>query len=81
MQEWRLTDAKNRFAELVDKALSSGPQAIRRHNEKVVLMSEDEYERLAGKKPGFKQALLNPPHSLEEIDFARDKSAMRTVEL
>jgi antitoxin Phd len=81
MQEWRLADVRSRLTELVNKALSSGPQTIRRRNDKVILISQDEYERLIGKKPTFKQALLNPPHSLDEIDFVRDKSPMRTVEL
>jgi antitoxin Phd len=80
MQEWRLADAKNRFTELVNQALSSGPQTIRRRNDWVVLLSKDDYERLTGKKPGFKDALLNPPHSLAEIDVARDPSAMREFE-
>jgi len=81
MQEWRLADAKNRLTELVNKALSSGPQTIRRRNDKVILISQAEYERLIGKKPTFKQALLNPPHGLDEIEFVRDKSAMRTIEV
>ena len=81
MQEWRLTDAKNRLTELVDKALSTGPQTIRCRNDKVILISQAEYERLTGKTPTFKQALLNPPHNLDDIEFVRDNSAMRTVEL
>lgn len=80
MHEWRLADAKNRFTELVNQALSSGPQIIRRRNDRVVLLSRDDYERLTGKRPGFKEALLNPPHSLADIDLQRDPSPMRDFE-
>ncbi len=81
MEEWRLAEAKNRFTELVNKALSIGPQTVRRRNDIVVVISKAEYEQLTGDKLSFKQHLLNPPHDMQNIDFERDKSPMRSIEL
>ena len=74
MREWHLTKAQNRFAELVNKALSSGPQTIRHCDDCVVLLAQADYERLIGIRPSFKTVLLNPLHSLAEIDLSRDPS-------
>ncbi len=45
--EWQLQDAKNKFSEVVNQALSKGPQLITRRGEKtVVLLSFVDYEKL-----------------------------------
>jgi antitoxin Phd len=42
--DWQLQDAKARFSELVERALSDGPQHVtRRGVPAVVVISEDEY--------------------------------------
>ena len=47
MRSWKLEDAKNRFSELVRRALSSGPQRVTRNgHDAVVVLSAEEYERL-----------------------------------
>jgi antitoxin Phd len=56
--EWRLADAKNRFSELVTRALAEGPQRVRRHDDAVVVVAERDYEKLTRKRPGFKEFLL-----------------------
>jgi antitoxin Phd len=78
--DWQLADAKNRFSELVSRALTEGPQRVRRRNEAVVLVAEAEYERLTGNRPGFKEFLLNGP-DLTELDLERDRSPMRNAGL
>jgi antitoxin Phd len=77
--EWRLADAKNRFSELVTRALSEGPQRVRRHKDAVVVMAERDYEKLAGKRPSFKQFLTAAGPSLEGLDLTRDRSPLRKV--
>lgn len=77
---WRLADAKNKFSEVVRRALTEGPQHIMRRHDGVVVMSEDEYGRLAGQRPGFKQWLLNGPR-LDGLDLKRDQTPMRDVRL
>lgn len=76
---WRLADAKNRFSELVNRALTQGPQLVRRRNDVVVVVSNREYEKLTGKKPSFKQFLLGDGPNLEGVDLTRDRSPMRKV--
>lgn len=78
--EWQLADAKNRFSEVVTRALNDGPQRVRRRGQTVVILSEEEYDRLAGKKPNFIEFLLDAP-SFDGIDLERDRSPMRDVEL
>jgi prevent-host-death family protein len=78
--DWKLADAKNRFSEVVNRALTEGPQTVRRRKDTVVVISEVEYERLAGKRPSFKEFLMNGP-SFEGLDLERDQSPMRDVEL
>jgi antitoxin Phd len=59
--EWKLAEAKNRFTEVVNKALTGQPQIVHRRADTVVILSKDEYERLTGKKPNFIEHLLNMP--------------------
>lgn len=78
--DWQLADAKNRFSELVSRALTEGPQRVTRRNEAVVLVAEAEYERLTGKRRGFIEFLLNGP-DFSGVDLTRDKGTMRAVDL
>jgi antitoxin Phd len=79
--DWRLADAKNRFSELVNRALEEGPQTVRRHKDAVVVMAERDYEKLTGSRPSFKRFLMNRTPSLEQLDLRRDRSPMRDVKL
>lgn len=59
MRRWKLEDAKNRFSELVRRAEAHDPQLVTRNGrEVVVVLSVEDYARLAG------------PESL--VDFLRD---------
>ena len=62
--EWQLAEAKNRFSEVVNRALSEAPQFVYRRNDAVVVVARREYERLAGKRPGLKEFLTGkgPSH-------------------
>ncbi|MCA9729029.1 MAG: type II toxin-antitoxin system Phd/YefM family antitoxin [Candidatus Eisenbacteria bacterium] len=74
--EWKLADAKNRFSEVVRRALDEGPQRVRRRGDSVIVLSEREYQRLTGGTPDFKSFLLEGP-SLEGVDLTRDRTPMR----
>lgn len=80
MMEWQLADAKNRLSEVVNRALTVGPQRITRRKECVVVLSEAEYERLTGNQPTLVEYLLDGP-DLSDLDFTRDESPMREVDL
>jgi len=79
--EWRLADAKNRFSELVNRALTGGPQLVLRRRDAVVVVSRRDYEKLTGKRLSFKQFLLGKGPSFRGLDLTRDRSPMRNVKL
>ena len=77
---WQFTEAKNKFSELFTLARSEGCQRVARRDGTVVVLSEEEYQRLTGKKPSFAEYLMSTPWG-EELDLERDKSSMRDIEL
>ncbi len=77
--EWRLADAKNRFSELVTRALAEGPQRVRRHDDAVIVVAERDYEKLTGKHPDFKEFLMGEGPRFERLSLTRDDSPMRDL--
>jgi prevent-host-death family protein len=77
---WQLQVAKQRFSELVQRALDEGPQMVtRRGKEAVVVIAAEEYRRLAGREPDFKQFLLAAP-DLSTLELAaRSRDLPRDV--
>jgi antitoxin Phd len=73
---WQLAEAKNKLSEVVSLALSEGPQRIRRRGQVVVVLSEDEFNRLTGNRESFTDYLLQGP-DLTGLDLSRDQSSMR----
>ena len=56
---WKIRDAKNKFSEVITRALTQGPQLITRRGEKtVVVVSYAEYEKL--RKPQGKLSAFLP---------------------
>jgi antitoxin Phd len=78
---WQLAEAKNKFSEVFTRAMTEGPQRVRRRGETVVVLSEAEYERLAAAQPkrmSLGEFLLQGP-SFEGVDLSRDRSPPREV--
>jgi prevent-host-death family protein len=71
---WQIQTAKQRFSELVDRARREGPQVVTKHGrDAVVVMSVEEYERLAGDRPGLVDFIRSAPDfDILELDRARD---------
>jgi antitoxin Phd len=63
MSSWQVQDAKARFSEFLDAALTKGPQVVtRRGIEAAVLVPIDEWRRLqSGSRPSIKELLLSGP--------------------
>lgn len=78
--EWLLAEAKNKLSEVVSLALTSGPQRIKRRDQAVILLSEDDYLKLIGEKPSFKNFLMEGP-SFEGLDLKRDRTPGRDIDL
>jgi prevent-host-death family protein len=66
--DWQLAEAKNHPSEVVTRALTEGPQRIRRRDQVVVVVSEAEYQRLTGKQVTLKDYLLAGP-DLSDLDL------------
>lgn len=84
MVEWQLQDAKNRFSAVVDAALSGEPQHVtRRGRPAVVVLSEEEYERLSAldeaSVPTFAELLLEMPQ--DDGEFERLPRQAREIDL
>jgi prevent-host-death family protein len=78
---WQLQEAKQRFSEIVRQAHDDGPQVVTRHGEEVaVVVSIEEYRRLSGSKPDFKDFLLSAP-DLAGLEMPRLSERARVVEL
>lgn len=79
---WQLAEAKNKFSEVVTRALAEGPQRVSRRGQTVVILAEDEYDRLSnkGEKPNFIEYLMSGP-GFDGVDLERDRSPMRDVDL
>jgi len=78
---WQLQEAKQKFSQLVRTAHDSGPQVVTRHGHDVaVVVAIDDYRRMSGRVPDFKDFLLSGP-DLSELDIKRSKETARIVEL
>lgn len=82
---WQLQTAKARFSELFRRARSEGPQLITlRDKEGVVMISDEQYERLVGKAHQPQNLLRffrESPLVGVELDLERDKDQGRDIAL
>jgi len=75
---WQLHDAKNKFSEVVQKALEQGPQLItRRGVMTVVVMSVEDYQQLTKPKKNIVDFFRKSPLKGSEIDLRRNKDIGR----
>lgn len=77
---WQLQDAKNKFSEVVDKAIEIGPQEITRHGKKTaVVLSIGDYQKLKAKHGSLADFFRNSP--LNGLTFERQRDLPRGVSL
>lgn len=79
---WQIQEAKQKFSEVVDRAIDEGPQTItRRGKEIAVIISIDEYRRLTGCKPSLAEFLLaeGGPY-FDDLNLERSKELPRIIE-
>jgi antitoxin Phd len=82
MREWQLQQAKAQFSELVKNALQNGPQQVTLHGKPtVVVLSQEEYERLKKPKPTFILFLRKSPLMGIDLKLKRDSSKDRDTQL
>jgi antitoxin Phd len=79
---WQLQEAKNRFSEVVNKALAEGPQTVTRHGEEiVVILSKAEYNRLLKTQTSLLDFFRQSALVGIELDLERDQSLPRDFDL
>lgn len=79
---WQLQDAKNRFSEVVDKAIDEGPQTVtRRGEEAVVVIAAREFRDLVRPKTPLAEFFARSPlmkYAAElEKELQRDRDVGR----
>jgi prevent-host-death family protein len=75
---WQLQEAKNKLSKVVDEAIHRGPQIITRHGVEVaIVLSLDEYRRLAASQEKLSDFFKRSPLAKVDIDLSRDKSPVR----
>jgi prevent-host-death family protein len=81
MATWQVEGAKTRFSELIERARTEGPQTIIRDGAAcAVVLSIEDYHRIAALKPDFKTHLLGGPE-FDDFSVMRDRDTGRNVEL
>lgn len=84
-QYWQIQTAKARFSEVFRLARTEGPQRITRQGKDgVVMISDDEYQRLVGKShqpTSLVEFFRESPLAGVELDLDRAKDEARDVEL
>ncbi|HEV8038962.1 MAG TPA: type II toxin-antitoxin system prevent-host-death family antitoxin [Bryobacteraceae bacterium] len=85
LQTWQVQTAKARFSEVFRLARTEGPQHITRQGkEGVVMISDEQYDRLVAKSRQPKsivQFFRESPLVGVELDLERDKDTGRDIEL
>lgn len=75
---WQLQEAKNKFSEVVDKAVKDGPQVVtKRGVETVVILSYSEYVELTAPRQKLSGFFRESPLAEVDLDLRRDASAPR----
>jgi prevent-host-death family protein len=77
---WQLQEAKQRFSEVVRRALTEGPQWVTRHGRRVVVVvAADEFES-GGKSTSFKAFLMSAP-DMDVLEIERSDEPAREISL
>lgn len=65
---WPIQDASERFEQVVENAMTDGPQEITAQGQRVaVVLSVEDYDRLAARPPSFVEHLLSGPAWDDEL--------------
>jgi len=80
--KWQLQDAKNRFSEVVEEAVRTGPQIItRRGQETAVVVSFRDWSKLARRGDRLIDVLRHAPKVPGGLSVERSADTGRKVEL
>lgn len=75
---WQLQEAKNKLSEVVDEALTDGPQVItKRGVETAIVLSYADYRKLLLNQQKLSDFFRESPLADIELDLSRDTSPNR----
>lgn len=78
---WQVQEVKNRFSEVIDRALHEGPQTVTRHGRpvvRVVAVTDDRERKTPQAGGGFAEFLLSAPKIQGGLpEMPRDRSKGR----
>ena len=79
-RKWPVQDAKAKFSELLDTALSEGPQIVtKRGTDTAVLLPIEQWQKLERMtRPNLKELLLAPEARTEDLTPPRGQHRHRT---
>lgn len=81
MSTWQIQEAKARLSEVIEEAVSKGPQIITRHGaERAVILSAEDYRSLAAQKPDLRAYLLAGP-KVDSFEIKRRRDTGRNIKL
>jgi prevent-host-death family protein len=82
-KQWQLQEAKARFSEVVERALTGEAQVVTKRGKRaVVILAYEEYERFqAGDKSLWDIFKTAPRMDEDELPLERDRTPVRPVEL
>lgn len=75
---WQLQEAKNKLSEVVDEAVTHGPQVItRRGIEIAIVLSYTEYRKIMSSQKKLSAFFRESPLAGLDLDLSRDTSDVR----
>ncbi len=81
-KSWSLADAKAHLSEIVESALTQGPQLITRRGRKaVVVVAAEEWERKTARKGTLAEFFASSPLRDSGIDLERVQDGPRDLDL
>ncbi|MGA2590778.1 MAG: type II toxin-antitoxin system prevent-host-death family antitoxin [Bryobacteraceae bacterium] len=82
IENWPVGAAKARLSEVIDRALSEGPQAITRNGSLVVvIVSAEEWERKTRRKGNLAEFFAASPLRNSGLKIERSKDKPRKIDL
>ncbi len=76
---WQLQEAKNKFSEVVEGALSQGPQLVtKRGVEAVIVLSCKDYRKLLASPKPLSEFFHQSPLAGVDLDLQRNMDAVRS---
>lgn len=82
MSEWSVARAKAKFSEVIDRALSEGPQSITRRGRKsVVVVSTDEWKRMTRRSGNLAEFFARSPLRQSGLSVERLTGGLRDPQL